>query len=325
MAVTSPALRADARDAPAAPTLTLAADTRSVRIGARKEHDVPGTEVTDFHIDDIGYWSEIKLEIIRKYATAYSAILTNQRGLRHIYIDGFCGSGVHRSRTSGDLVPGSPVVALGVDPPFTEYHFIDLDRGKTETLREIIRTSTPAGYDEDSVFIYEADCNKVLLQDVLPRARYSDYRRALCLLDPYGLHLSWDVIATAGAMKSVEIFLNFPIGDMNRNVLRRDPAKIPPKQAARLTRYWGDESWKEAAYTTDLNLFGYEEKKNNRAVAEAFRKRLKDVAGFSYIPEPIPMRTRKGAVIYYLFFASPNNTGAKIVSEIFAKYRNRRS
>ena len=286
---------------------------------------MPGTKATDSHIDDIGYWSEIKLEIIRKYAAAYSAILANQRRLSHIYIDGFCGSGVHRSRTSGDLVAGSPVVALGIDPPFTEYHFIDLDRGKTETLREIIQTSTPEGYDEDSVFIYEADCNEVLLNEVFPRARYRDYRRALCLLDPYGLHLSWEVIATAGAMKSVEIFLNFPIGDMNRNVLWRNPTKTPPKQAARLTRYWGDESWKEAAYTKDQDLFKHEEKTNNEAVVEAFRKRLKDVAGFSYVPQPIPMRTRKGAVIYYLFFASPNNTGAKIVSEIFARYRNRRS
>lgn len=282
-------------------------------------------DATDFHIDDIGYWSEIKLEIIRKYAAAYSAILTNQRRLSHIYIDGFCGSGVHRSRTSGNLVAGSPVVALGINPPFTEYHFIDLDRGKTETLREIIRTSAPEGYDADSVFIYEADCNEVLLQDVLPRARYGDYRRALCLLDPYGLHLSWDVIATAGAMKSVEIFLNFPIGDMNRNVLRRDRTKTASEQAARMTRYWGDESWEQAAYTKDQDLFEHEEKTNNEAVVEAFRKRLKEVAGFSYVPKPIPMRTRKGAVIYYLFFASPSNTGAKIVSEIFAKHRNRRS
>ena len=72
-------------------------------------------------------------------------------------------------------------------------------------------------------------------------------------------------------------------------------------------------------------MFRYKGERSNEAVVEAFRKRLKDVAGFSYVPEPIPMRTRKGAVIYYLFFASPNNTGAKIVSEIFAKYRERRS
>ena len=41
------------------------------------------------------------------------------------------------------------------------------------------------------------------------------------------------------------------------------------------------------------------------------------------VPEPIPMRNKTGAVVYYLFFASPNKTGAKIVKDIFNTYRNR--
>jgi hypothetical protein len=56
---------------------------------------------------------------------------------------------------------------------------------------------------------------------------------------------------------------------------------------------------------------------DNQMIAEAYRKRLKEVAGFKYVPEPIPMRNSKNAVVYYLFFASPNETGAKIVGEIF--------
>jgi len=35
------------------------------------------------------------------------------------------------------------------------------------------------------------------------------------------------------------------------------------------------------------------------------------------------MRNTHGAVLYYLFFASSNNTGDKIVRHIFNKYRNR--
>jgi len=41
--------------------------------------------------DSIGYWSEIKLEIIASYASAYSKILaaqTNPR-LSHAYVDAF--------------------------------------------------------------------------------------------------------------------------------------------------------------------------------------------------------------------------------------------
>jgi len=85
---------------------------------------------------------------------------------------------------------------------------------------------------------------------------------------------------------------------------------------------WGDDSWRNAAYVKQRGLFGdIEEKASNERVVEAFRKRLQTVAGFGYVPEPIPMKNSTGAVVYYLFFASPNQTGAKIVKDIFDRYR----
>jgi len=68
-----------------------------------------------------------------------------------------------------------------------------------------------------------------------------------------------------------------------------------------------------------------EEKADNEAVAEAFRTRLKRVAGFKYVPTPMPMRNEQGAVIYYLFFASQNEPGERIAKAIFKKYRARGS
>src|SRR5258708_33862267 len=59
---------------------------------------------------------------------------------------------------------------------------------------------------------------------------------------PYNIDLSWDVIATAGRMESIEIFLNFMVMDMNMNVLLRDPEKEDAAQVTRMTRFWADES-----------------------------------------------------------------------------------
>ena len=53
--------------------------------------------------------------------------------------------------------------------------------------------------------------------------------------------------------------------DMNRNVLWRDLQKVDPKQKERMTRYWGDESWRQAGYSTEENLFGFEEKNDKRS------------------------------------------------------------
>jgi three-Cys-motif partner protein len=276
-------------------------------------------------VSQIGYWSEIKLDIIREYAAAYSQILAAQTRprLKHVYIDGFSGPGVHLAKGTKDLVWGSPTSVLMVTPPFKEYHFIDLDQGNIETLELQVRSRHQGPYDPNATHFYNADCNEVLLTDVFPRVRFEDYARALCLLDPYGLHLDWTVIQTAGQMRSIEIFLNFPIMDINRNVLRRDPSAATPAQTERLTRYWGDDSWRKAAYTTSGNLFGLEEKTSNDALASAFRERLASVAGFSYVPSPMAMKNTKGATVYYLYFASQKPVAAKIVKGIFKKHRDR--
>jgi three-Cys-motif partner protein len=266
--------------------------------------------------DEVGYWSEVKLDIIRKYAQAYSTIMARQSRFSHIYIDGFAGAGVHISRSTGKFIPGSPLNALAVQPPFLEYHLVDLDSAKAKRLRALT-----AG--QSNVHIYDGDCNTVIRSEIFPRARYEDYRRALCILDPYGLHLDWEVMYDAGQMKSIDIFLNFPVMDMNMNVLKRNPECTADDQASRMNAFWGDNSWKDAAYSTEGLLFG-EEKTDNEAVAEAFRKRLREVAGFAYVPEPMPMRNSKGSIVYYLFFASQNTTGAKIVTDIFRTYRDRR-
>jgi three-Cys-motif partner protein len=267
--------------------------------------------------DEIGYWSEIKLDIIKRYASEYSKILS-KRKFHHVYIDAFAGSGKHISKTTGDFVSGSPEIALNIKPPFKEFYFIDIDGAKAAELRKTI-VNRPEGH------VFEGDCNTRLLSDVFPKVKRGDYRRGLCLLDPYGLDLNWEVIKTAGMMESIEIFVNFPVMDMNRNVFWSNPKDVDPADIIRMNNYWGDDSWKKVVYRTTPNLFGeiVEIKENNRTIALAFQKRLNKVANFKYVPEPIPMRNSKGAIIYYLFFASPNKTGEKIINYIFNKYRNR--
>jgi three-Cys-motif partner protein len=267
--------------------------------------------------DEIGSWSEIKLEIVRKYAAAYSTIMARQSSIKkHIYVDAFAGPGVHISRTTGDFVLGSPLNALRIEPPFKEFHFIDADGNRAAQLKEL------AGNRPD-VFPYEGDCNGILPEKIFPRAQYSEYTRALCLLDPYNIDLSWEVVKAAGQMRSIEIFLNFMIMDANMNVLRHDPEKADPRQVARMNRFWGDDSWRTAAYVTSGNLFGWEEKSTNEQFVQAYRERLLSEAGFGYVPDPLPMRNSKGATVYYLFFASPNATGKRIVEDIFERYRER--
>jgi len=206
--------------------------------------------------------------------------------------------------------------ALAIEPRFDEFYLIDINAEKIDNLRRLFG-------DRKEVHFLQGDCNEILLRDVFPNVQYADYRRGLCVLDPYGLHLNWTIISTASQMKTLDIFINFPVQDMNRNVFWRNPDRVDESQIQRMNAFWGDESWRNIIYDTKRNLFGFPEKEPNETIAEAFRKRLSEIAGFRHVPEPIPMRNSTGATLYYWFFASQNETAAKIVREIFSKYRSR--
>jgi three-Cys-motif partner protein len=271
------------------------------------------SQTSAIRFDEIGNWSEVKLDIVKDYASAYSTILSKQP-LSHAYVDGFSGAGFHIAKVSQRFVRGSPLNALLIDPPFKDYYFIDLDGIKIAALEQLT-------VGKPNVHLYKGDCNEVLLKEVFPALDYKQYRRGLCLLDPYGLDISWTVIETAGKMKTIDLFLNFPVMDMNRNALWREPEGVSKAAIARMNRFWGDESWRKIAYKTTRGLFeDINEKVSNEVVANAFRTRLKDVAGFANVPEPTPMRNSKGAVVYYLFFASQKDVANKIVKHIFKKY-----
>ncbi len=280
-------------------------------------------------LDEIGDWSVDKLRILKDYSAAYAVILQSQRnehtGGRQFftsYIDAFAGAGEHIHKTTGAVVKGSPLNALELATQFDHYDFIDLNPDRVGRLQKLAEKRR-------NVTIHHGDCNQVLLKTVLPKYPYDKFCRALCFLDPYCLQLDWKVMRTAGQMRSVEIFLNFPIHDMNRNAKRKNIDDVDPTTRARMTKFWGDESWHTAMFapSKQASLPGlFEdaapelEKVDQASFVAAFQQRLRDVAGFKHVPKPVPMRNSKGAVIYYLFFASNNPTGARIAKDIMKKY-----
>src|ERR1039457_3619282 len=100
-------------------------------------------------LDEIGEWSELKLEILKKYAGAYCTIL-KARNLHPIYIDGFAGAGTHVRKGTRELIPGSPLNALNIEPAFEEVHLIDSDENRVAELK-----SLTAG--NNSVHVHDAD------------------------------------------------------------------------------------------------------------------------------------------------------------------------
>ena len=280
-------------------------------------------ESSRLKLDEVGEWSQLKIEIIGQYAHAYTSILLNNEKIRlnPIYVDGFAGAGEHNLKRTGERIEGSPLKAFAVQPPFDWFYLIDLDGGRARALQAFAN-------GRSNVSVEQGDCNEVLLEKVFPRILGNRLNRGLCILDPYGVHLDWEVLKQAGQSNHIEIFLNFATLDMQRNIFRKDRDKVRQVHLARMNRFWGDNSWEEIIYRKSLGLFGPMESKeaeSNREIVKAFQKRLKDHAGFGFVPDPVPMCNSTGAVLYYLFFAAPKTTGGalggKIVTQIFDKHR----
>jgi len=270
----------------------------------------------------IGVWTEIKLQIIREYASAYTTILKDKPWCRgYAYIDAFAGPGEFVSKEDRERkIAGSPKNALDIQNKFTEYHFIDINRSKVEQLKNLT-----AGIPEfKTICFHVGDANQILRQGIVPDFQYDSYKRALCILDPYGIDIEWATIEAIGKARTMDVFLNFPLMDINRNAALKTLEAANPEEGARLTKIWGDESWKALAYVEQGQFFSppqlIKKGEGNETLKLGFRERLIKIASFEFVPEPILMTNMMGGPLYFLFFASHQPVAQGIAEDILRKW-----
>ena len=270
--------------------------------------------------DVIGPWSEDKLEMLRKYLHAYTAIMQGQRWCRngYHYIDAFAGTGKPRARDEERYIDGSPRVALTIQHPFHSYTFIEKTSWRVQRLREL-----EDEFPDRDIRIREGDCNRIITTEITPRIRYERFNRGLTVLDPFGMDIEWSTIEQISETRAIEIFMNFPVMALNRTVLPNDPNALTEAQIERMNRFWGSSEWRGDIYEQVPTLFGppVEMKicrTTGQRLGRLFKKRLEEV--FPCVTAPLVMTNSKNAPLYCLIFAGHNLTGAKIVQEIFQRY-----
>jgi three-Cys-motif partner protein len=272
-------------------------------------------ELSSYQPDEIGEWSERKIAIVAKYAKAYASVLSGR--FKYFYIDGFTGGPIALRKGTTERVETTARRILQIEPAFSGYYLVDADPAKAAAMREACKMRPQA----EAIC---GDANK-LLPGIFERIRYKEFKRALCFLDPYKILLSWDVLMAAGRMDTIEAFIHFPTGDIQRNVLRNEHVKLVPAEVERMTAMWGDDSWKKIAYAEQPTLFGpVMEKQPIDNLLKAFADRLKNVAGFKHVSRPLPMRYRDGVIIYHLLFATHQPLALKIANSVLNSESARR-
>jgi three-Cys-motif partner protein len=102
----------------------------------------------------------------------------------------------------------------------------------------------------------------------------------------------------------IELFYFFPEGWINRAI-----AGLKIDKEARLSKWWGDESWREL-----LNLQGAS---RARYVADQFRERLNYQRVY-----PFPIYEKEdqvGRVMYYMIHASDHDEAPKLMNRAYGK------
>lgn len=263
-------------------------------------------------------WTEEKLDRIRDYLPAWHKVLSNTTFTK-LYIDAFAGEGVrqqtyHSDRQFGEtLIPepedaenffdGSAKIALKNEPPFDQYHLIDISKYNADRL-SALKLEFPERY----IRVAKEDANTEVRR--LCKQTEWNRTRAVLFLDPFALQVQWETIEAIAQTKAIDMWYLFPLGAANR-LLMRDKDRIPQKWAERLDLLFGTGDWQKMFYEEprQSELFGGADEKKVERHADAIEaylyERLLSVFP-SVAKNMLRLKNSKNVVMFTLCFAAAN-------------------
>jgi len=247
-------------------------------------------------------WSRRKLEYLQSYISAYCRAAKRASG--RFYIDGFAGPGRLPDEETGEMVDGSPLIALSAEPRFSMCHLIEMDEVTCERLRE-----NTQGHEKTHV--WNRDCNELiptLLKTIPPGCPI------LVVLDPTGVigQVKWTTIE-AIAQRRTEIILNFPYHMAVQRLLPNDLSSLTAERTEELGEYlppgW-EQVYRNASKGRRQHLC--------RDLLDLYRNQLRAL-GYAYVVASAAFRTEENIPLYYLVWAGRHPVGARIAQHVFLK------
>ncbi len=256
---------------------------------------------------EYGEWTEEKLDYLERYIWTFETSMRAKPWRERHYIDLFAGPGKCRIERTGQILLGSPLIALMTEHPFTDYFFVDIDPDNVKALRQ--RCSQSALVKADR--IKEGDCN-VVVDEIVGHIKTVDNRFIrgawpslnLTFLDPEGFEVKWGTVAKLASVNRMDMIINFPIGGLNRFM----PVAIE-QEHCQIDDFFGGIEWRQV-YHDHMGRSGMA-----RALLDLYKNKLislgyQDVRGSEETGDEVLIRnTQRQAPLYYLVFACKNPLG----------------
>lgn len=270
---------------------------RSKKKSRRDDNCYDPDPVDGLPVQCVGDWAEDKKhDLLRRYIEA-----TREARAKFLppagpggaaFIDLFAGPGRARVRSTGEVVDGSPLIALNhAAAPFTKLIFCDLSSENVAALQQRLRGDRRA-------FTVNGDCNTEIGAIA---AQVPPYGLNLALVDPYGLSaLQFSTLRVLASFERMDLLIHFPTGDMKRNI--ENPSATAATRV-RMGRAFGEGVQAASAKTVVREI-------------ETLRRNLADLGYTGKAVRSVPVQNSQGVVMYHLVYASKDKLGDKIWQSI---------
>lgn len=261
-----------------------------------------------------GYWTEQKLSMLAAYLPRFT-LAASKKAPRTLYLDLFAGDDRNLSRTTGEVISGSPRVALDTQPPFAKAVFFELPAKAVQLEAEL-----QAAYPGRDFKVIPGDCNETLAP-VLRRLSQDgwDWAPTFALVDQQAAEIRWSTLAQLSTFKQkkthkAEQWLLFAPSMLPRGLASHDSAI--ERFAGRVTAMYGTEEWRDAYIARQRGLLTPAALREE--LLNLMRWRLEDVLGYART-HSFGMKNTRGHEIYNMVFATDHTAGDKIMSYIYEK------
>ncbi len=258
-----------------------------------------------------GEWTLEKLDILGSYLDAYTTVLKNQP-FKLMYIDAFAGTG--RITLPGDqaevhsFVRGSAERAVRIDDkPFDKLIFVEKEPDRCAELE-----SLRAAYSGRDIRIEQSEANAFL------NKLNEDWRswRGVLFLDPFATEVEWSTIETIARWNALDTWILFPVSAIARILPKSNlPDNISGGWPTRLTRVFGDQSWRELyRENPQQSLFGGVEHERDTGLdglLAIYKNKLTSLFGDRFLSNSRTLKNSRNSPLFEFLFCvgNPKGTG----------------
>ena len=220
------------------------------------------------------------------------------------YIDLQAGPGKNKFSSSGDILLGSPILALTARFPFDNLFFVEI--GKTEF--DALETRVGASDRGARAKLYNDDCN-VAVDRIVKSVSQMDGKYVpgkwpslnLAFLDPEGLEVEWKTVEKLASLNRMDLIINFSTSGITRNA-----GQFADREEDTIfDRFFGTREWRSL----------YQRKRQfgsaavRRELIDYYLSRLNEMGYVKTKRQEKEFTNQRNVQVYTMIFASKHDLG----------------